>query len=400
MKTIQYATLSSAIVCLFILASAFADAPAPHDTNINLRGSLDNCRIKFEKEKRGTVAFIGGSITEMNGYRPMVCDLLQRRFPKTEFKFIDAGIASTCSTTGAFRVQSDVLSKGPIDLFFIEFAVNDDQDAAHTRAECIRGMEGIIRHCRRENPDMDMIVVPFVNEGMLATFKSDKTPLTVEAHEAVAKRYQVPTINLAREVSQEIEAKKLTWKQYGGVHPAPFGNAICTHMIDQLLNQAWISPLGADAKSTPHAMPPEPLDPMNYERGRFLDPADAKIAGGWTLGVPDWKSLRGGKRDRFTSITMLSATEPGAELTLKFEGTAIGAYVVAGPDAGIVEGSVDGVAFEPVDLFHRFSRGLHYPRTVMFAADLKKGEHTLILRISKETKSAGHAARIMDFAGN
>ena len=40
-------------------------------------------------------------------------------------------IASTCSTTGAFRLRDDVLIKGPVDLFFIEFAVNDDQDAGH-----------------------------------------------------------------------------------------------------------------------------------------------------------------------------------------------------------------------------------------------------------------------------
>ena len=41
------------------------------------------------------------------------------------------GIASTCSVTGAHRLTRDVLSKGDVDLFFIEFAVNDDQDAGH-----------------------------------------------------------------------------------------------------------------------------------------------------------------------------------------------------------------------------------------------------------------------------
>ena len=36
-----------------------------------------------------------------------------------------------------------MLAKGRIDLFFIEFAVNDDQDAGHTHRNCIRGLEGI-----------------------------------------------------------------------------------------------------------------------------------------------------------------------------------------------------------------------------------------------------------------
>jgi hypothetical protein len=57
--------------------------------------------------------------------------MLQRRFPDTKFTFTDAGLSSTCSTTGAFRLSTDVLSQGPVDLLFIEFAVNDDQDAGH-----------------------------------------------------------------------------------------------------------------------------------------------------------------------------------------------------------------------------------------------------------------------------
>jgi lysophospholipase L1-like esterase len=379
---------------------ARAEAPRPFGQNVQLRGNLDNSRIRFQKDGKGTIAFMGGSITEMNGYRPMVCNLLKRRFPTANFKFIDAGISSTCSTTGAMRLDADVLDHGPVDLFLIEFAVNDDQDAAHTRQECIRGMEGIIRHARHENPNIDIVVTFFVNEGMLKTLQQGKTPLTIEAHEAVARAYDVPTINLAREVAEEISARSLTWKQYGGVHPAPFGNAICTRMIDELFDRAWAAPLPTIAMLKPHDMPAEPLDPMNYERGRFINPNEASLVSGWTLRVPDWKNLPGAKRERFTTMPMLCATEPGSELKLKFGGTAIGAYIVAGPDAGIAEASIDGGPFASFNLYHRFSQGLHYPRTVMFAADLKPQEHTLTLRISPATKSAGHAMRFMEFVGN
>lgn len=391
----------------FILAAALCHSSAmagetarPFGDNVQLRGNLNNSRIRFESEKKGTVAFMGGSITEMNGYRPMVCELLKKRFADTAFRFIDAGISSTCSTTGAMRLQAEVLDKGPVDLFFVEFAVNDDQDAAHTRDECIRGLEGIIRHARRQNPDIDIVVTFFVNEGMLKTLQVGKTPLTIEAHEAVARHYDVPTINLAREVAEEITAGKLTWKQYGGVHPAPFGNAICARMIEELLDRAWAEPLAKDPALKPHAMPGQPLDPLNYERGRFIDLKEAKVGQGWTLGVPDWKSLPGGKREQFTSIPMLCATEAGAEATLQFEGTAVGAYIVAGPDAGIAEAGIDGGPFQSVDLYHRFSKGLHYPRTVLLGTDLKPGPHTLTLRIAKDTRSTGHAMRILHFVAN
>lgn len=374
-------------------------AERPFGDHVQLRGRLDNARIRFQTDKRGTVAFLGGSITEMEGYRPMVADLLKRRFPDTAFTFINAGIASTCSTTGAFRLATDVFGHGPVDLLFVEFAVNDDKDAAHTRAECIRGLEGIVRHARRENPNIDIVVTFFVNEGMLKTLQDGKVPLTSDAHSAVARHYDLSTIDLAAEVADEITAGKLTWEKYGGVHPAPFGNAICASMIDELLDRAWSAPLPPGAAMTAHPLP-EPLDPLNYERGRFIDPADAKAGAGWTLGVPDWKHLDGAKRARFTSIPMLCSTEPGAEATLAFEGTAVGAYVVAGPDAGMVEARVDEGPFKRVDLYHRFSKGLHYPRTVMFAEDLKPGKHTLTLRVSKETSSAGHAVRVMQFVAN
>lgn len=375
-------------------------APQPFGDKVRLRGTFENARVTFERTGKGTVAFMGGSITEMNGYRPMVCELLQKRFPKTAFTFIAAGISSTCSTTGAFRLGADVLAQGPVDLFFVEFAVNDDQDAHHARTECVRGMEGIVRHARQSNPNMDIVMTYFVNESILKTFQEGKTPLTVEAHEAVAAHYGVSTINLAKEVADEITAGTLTWEKFGGVHPAPFGNAIAAQMIDQLFSRAWAGPLAKEAAAKPYPLPQAPLDPLSYANGRFIDLKAAKIKQGWTLGVPAWDSLPGDKRGPFTSIPMLCAAAAGAEAALAFEGTAVGAYIVAGPDAGIVEASIDNGPFRAVNLFHEYSKGLHYPRTVMLGTDLQPGPHTLTLRISAETKSAGQAMRVIHFVAN
>lgn len=75
-----------------IAGTVMAEGQTPlSDANIRQYGSLQNCRVRFEKEKKGHVAFIGGSITEMNGYRPMVMEILKKRFPDTAFTFTDAG---------------------------------------------------------------------------------------------------------------------------------------------------------------------------------------------------------------------------------------------------------------------------------------------------------------------
>ncbi len=373
-------------------------ATLPFGTTVQWRGDLNRARLQFERHKTGHVVFMGGSITEMEGYRPRVCAWLRQRFPETRFHFTNAGIASTCSTTGAFRLEHDVLREGPVDLLFVEFAVNDDQDAHHTRAECIRGLECIVRHARRQNPRLDLVVLFFVNEEMLATSQAGRVPLTIAAHQAVAEHYALSTVNVAREVADEITAGRLTWAQYGGVHPGPVGNTLCARMVEALFNRAWAAPLRVPPK--PMAVLPAPLDPLNYSHGRFIDPQEARVKQGWTWGIPDWSKLPGAKRERFTSVPMLCATAPGAEATLRFTGTAVGAYVVAGPDAGIVEARLDGGSPRAVNLFHEFSKGLHYPRTVMFAENLQPGAHTLTLRIASQTRSAGHAMRIMQFVAN
>ena len=128
----------------------------------------------------------------------------------------------------------------------------------------------------------------------------------------------------------------------------------------------------------------------------------AVVVRGATLGVPDWKRLPGQCRERFRELPLLSATEPGAELTLEFEGRAVGAYLLAGPDAGVVETSVDDGPARETDLYHQFSKGLHYPRTVMFATDLAPGRHTLRMRLTgrRNKDSTGTALRVVQFVAN
>jgi len=367
------------------------------DANIYARGRFQNARIRFERDKTGHVAFMGGSITEMNGYRPLVMEILQRRFPETKFKFTDAGISSTCSTTGAFRLSEDVLDQGPVDLFFVEFAVNDDQDAGHALREAVRGMEGIVRHARLHNPNSDIVITYFVNPGMLKQWQDDETPLSVQAHEQVAARYEVPAINLARQVAQSISAGDLTWEQFGGTHPKPFGNQIAARMIDRLMAISWDGQQPGDAAAHPL---PEPLDPHSYFRGRLIGVDAAKLSGGGAIEIPDWKAIGGGFRDRFRDLKLLCLEGHEGAVELKFTGTAVGAYVLAGPDAAKVAASVDGAPFEVFDLYHRFSKGLHFPRTVMFATALPPGDHTLALRVDATTPAERQAARILKFVAN
>lgn len=55
-------------------------------------GNLNNFKYRLEIEKKATVAFVGGSITNITGWRNKTEQYLKEVFPEVEFTFTNAGI--------------------------------------------------------------------------------------------------------------------------------------------------------------------------------------------------------------------------------------------------------------------------------------------------------------------
>ena len=389
----------------------FADTPIAETPfakgHLRRRSDFRQSQQRFTKQQKGRVAFIGGSITAGGGFRTMMEAYLKKRFPQTEFEFINAGISSTCSTTGAFRLEADVFAGGPVDLLFVEFAVNDDQDAMHSRKRCIRGMEGILRRVRTDHPNTELVVTYFINPGMLKQIQSQQTkapaerqlPRPMSAHEQVAAHYDVSTVLLASEVAARIKAGSLTWAQYGGTHPKPQGHRIAADMLIAMLEEGWNS---ETSDRTAKSDVPKPIDPKSYDHGMWVVPERSQLGEGWKLEQPDWAELKGQCREKFRKRRLLVADQPGSQTVVSFEGRALGAFVLAGPDAGQIEVSIDGSDWRTVELYHRFSKGLHYPRTVIFDDELTPGPHRAVIRVGakRHASSQGHAVRILSLAVN
>jgi hypothetical protein len=366
-----------------------------------LRDGLNNSRLVFEQTRKGRVVFLGGSITKMTGWKELVSADLQRRFPETEFDFIDAGFPSTGSTPGAFRLERDVFGNGPVDLLFEEAAVNDSTNG-RSNQEQVRAMEGIVRHARKLNPNIDILIMHFVDPPKMAKYNSGKIPLVIQNHERVAEHYKLPSINLALEVTERIERKEFTWNDdFKNLHPSPFGHKIYSSTIARCFDAAW-SETTPVQKPTPYSLPNK-LDDYCYDSGRLLPPERAKALKGFTLD-PKWQNNVGGHtRPRFVNVPMLLGEQPGASFELEFEGTAVGLFVAAGPDAGIIEFKIDDGPWKEQDLFTRWSSDLHIPWLYVLEAELKKvSKHKLTVRISdkRNSRSKGHACRIVHLAVN
>ena len=376
--------------------------PSDHDY-FNIRGTADNSLTRFNRGGECRVAFLGGSITHNPGWREMVGSFLEGRFPEAEFDFINAGIPSMGSTPGAFRIKRDVLSRGPVDLLFVEAAVNDSTNGRSDR-EQVRAMEGILRQARCANPAVDVMFLYFADPQKTAAYNKGDIPAVIRNHEKVAEYYQVSSLNLALEVAERISARQFSWKEdFKDLHPSPFGQHLYGKSIKRMLQALWANPDKTASTITDHGMPADPLDPESYVNGRLIAVSHADNVRGWKF-TDNWKpGDSASTREGFVNVPALEGLQPGDKIQLKFTGKAVGIFVASGPDAGMVEFSVDGKPSKTLDLFTRWSSRLHLPWAHVLETGLAASEpHCLELEVSakRNPESTGNAVRVFHFLAN
>lgn len=361
---------------------------------IQHRGILNNAFTKFIGQKKGCVAFLGGSITEMNGWRDMIMDDLRQRFPETEFQFIEAGISSLGSTPHAFRFADDVLRYGTPDLLFVEAAVNDDTNAFNPDMQ-IKGMEGIIRHALYANPLTDIVMLHFIYDPFIALHEKGIQPDVIMNHERVANWYGITSINLSEEIASRMRNQEFTWEEFGGTHPAPLGHKYYVAAINEVFDRTSQF-LSQHAPVAAHPLP-KALDEKCFDQGKHISIEEAKQLHGFHI-VPSWNPNDGvATRKQFVNIPMLVADKAGSSFVLDFEGNAIGLFCVSGPQSAKVEYRIDNGPLQSTNTYTQWSGSLYLPFIYMLDTNLSEGKHKLQLRIA----SGEHTGlRICYFAVN
>jgi sialidase-1 len=387
-------------VANFIVQNTRAFRPTLQAGNYHVsRGGLAASQAIFVKEKKGRVAFLGGSITFNNGWRDSVCSYIIKRFPETSFEFINAGIPSFGSLPDAYRVTADVLSKGRIDLLFVEAAVNDRTNA-YPAIEQVRAMEGIVRQVKIANPLIDIVFIYFADPDKTNDYNQGIIPAEIINHEKVAGYYNLASVNLAKEVTERINNREFTWEgDFIDLHPSPFGQLVYYSSISDLLKRCWDQ---WEPVTPSKQLLPARLDPFSYEKGRLVEIQKMNEAAGWSY-TSNWiPGDKASTRDGYVNVPMLAGTEPGKILKFRFKGSAVGIAVAAGPDAGIIDYSIDGKEWKSIDLFTQWSEWLHLPWFLILGDELKNGSHILRIRLShdKNEASKGTACRIRYFLVN
>jgi len=359
-----------------------------------LRDGLANANAKFSQGKTGRVAFLGGSITFNGGWRDELMLYLKQKFPATQFEFIAAGISSVGSNGHAFRVENDIFKNGPVDLLFVEAAVNDGGNIRGKPDLMLRSMEGVIRHCRRTNPQTDIVQMHFVSGEALADRAAGKVPEAVAQHEKVAAHYACVSLDLTQECAERIKAGQFTWASgfSSNVHPPAYGQRLYANSMMRMLDAGFAVAAAPQA----HATPTTKLDEASYDQGRYGKLEEARLGPGFKL-EPKWTPAQGATRPGFAQVPALVAAGPGAQFSYDFEGTAFGLFLAAGYDTCVLEFSVDAGPFQKLDTFSPWSASLHLPWPVILTDGLKPGKHSIVVRTTADAKnrSALHVVHLL-----
>ena len=230
-------------------------------------GDMTRMADVFQKAQNGediTVAYIGGSITEgynagtTEFYAKTCTDLLQGYFPDITVTGVNAGISGTPSLLGNLRLERDVLSADP-DIVFVEFAVNDGQDADYKNA-----YESLVRTLLTQEKDIAVVLL----------FTVLDSGYTCQEHMSkIGANYDLPMISVHDSVYEEIEAGRMTWQDYSNdqSHPNAYGHKCITDFVDNYYQK--VLPVVAENVGEVSKELPDPVFSAKYMNMHYMDSA-------------------------------------------------------------------------------------------------------------------------------
>lgn len=276
------------------------------------RGNLYRMKELMKRAEQGdriTLAFLGGSITQgsvssqyTNCYAYLVYDWFVRRFPKTAFTYVNAGVGGTTSQFGVSRVEEDVLAFKP-DFVIIEFSVNDENNDFYRET-----YEGLVRkvYGNAFAPAVLLVHNIFYDTGVSAE----------EKHREIGFHYQLPSVSMkptiyAKVASGDIQNREITPDD---LHPNTEGHALLAEVITDCLDRVYRR---MDEEEQPFPMP-EPLTENAYEQARrYQNHNSAPLCDGFTADTAIKKHVTDIFRCGWT------ASRKGARIIFEVEGTEI-----------------------------------------------------------------------------
>ena len=280
------------------------------------RAGLGDLPLRLRSEPC-KIAYLGASVTvQRNGYRPMLHASLEAICTHRHAS-VTAGISGSGSISGVFVMDDLVLAHRP-DLCFVEFASRDG--AGRTAPDWVGpAVEGIVLKLRRQGCQPCFLYLYRADERRCAY------GAVRAAHERVAARYGVPSIDVAACFREALADGSATLQDImrDVVHTTPRGAELAADAILRALLEIPAGAGGANAL------------PERLYRESF---ADTRIvaAGEASLHAPQHREL-----GRFRLMYDYVAIGAGNRFQCRFDGELVGMLLVLGPSSAAVRISAD-----------------------------------------------------------
>ena len=372
---------------------------------LRARDGVGNFLAKLKTGKPVTVAYLGGSITAMNGWRNKTTDWLRSANTNSTVREINASIGGTGSDLGVFRVGHDALRERP-DLLFVEFATND---SSRRPEEIWRSMEGIVRRTWKQDSSTDIIFVYTITSYMANDYLAGNCNRSASAMEQLADHYGIPSICFGPRVAKLLSEGKLamTPKEKAdavpkddpdrnrkikelfdkesrilfandGVHPGDDGHQLYLVSVSTALHTMWnMPPVNHAARLA------KPFVEDNMEAAKMVPIKPEMLSGSWRrLPENDIKAKQFSRR----MGEIWYARDPGDSITFKFKGSCCKIYDLLGPDGGQLWITVDGKRNRrPIPRFDSFCT--YHRIATLSVYDGPDGVHEVTIEIDKDEPS-------------
>ncbi len=358
-------------------------ASVTHDPKVaeelRVRDGLPNVFTKLEAGGPVRIAYLGGSITAANGWRPKTLAWFKAQFPKADVIEINAAISGTGSDYGACRIAGDVLAQDP-DLVFMEHRVNGGGGFE------AKSVEGIVRQIWKKNPRIDICLVYTICQSMLKDLQAGRTPWFGPIMETVANAYGIPSIDLGVEIARREKEGSLVFKasepvagklvfSADGVHPGDAGHEVYRDVIAR--SMLAIKPVG---KVQDHRLP-APLEPACWETAALVPVSNAVLSAGWTPVDVGQDTVY--REDFGRTHAMLrgavKCNRTGETITVKWNGTTLGFSDI--PQGGVMEVEVTIDHAAPIIIKRPQTEKIHRYARFFYLPEQAPGEHTAVLRV-------------------
>lgn len=330
-----------------------------------------NVLKKAENGEEITVGYIGGSITEGISAGAELCwaklsyNWLCEKYPDTKINFINAGMSGTPSTLGVIRCERDLYSEFTPDIVFIEFAVNDAQDATAKAA-----YESLVKKImKKEN-----------NPAVVLLFTVLKNGYAAQPHMSeIGEYYGLPMISVGNAINPELENGTLTWEKYSDdeSHPNIWGHELVRDFVANYWTAVMqkLSAVEAVPEITP--LPETALFSTEYEDMTLLDSENlaADALGSFTVTPNVLPQFPNDWEDKLAGTDAIEFTIECKNLFMIYRCNTSDYF-------GTVDVYVDGQLYTTVN--SSSEKGWNNPETALIYSGSEKAVHKFTIKVQED----------------